>query len=86
LQFLDLARPADPLDGRAVHDRNARGIVATILEPAQALHQYRDDISLGNGADDSTHWQALLVGSGGQVLEIAALPAIVAVFAARKIA
>ena len=55
LQFLDLAGPANALDGVAVTDRDARRVVAAVFEPAKALHQDRDDISLGDGPDDSTH-------------------------------
>ncbi len=59
LQLLDLADPANTIDRLTIADCDAGGIVAAILEPAQALHQYRDDISFGNCADDSTHLRAL---------------------------
>ena len=59
LQFLHFAETANPLKGLAVQNRDTRRVVTAILEPAQALHQYRDDISLGNSTDDSTHGCAL---------------------------
>ncbi len=33
----------------------ARGVIAAIFEPSQALQQNWDYISFGNGADNSTH-------------------------------
>ena len=34
---------------------DAAGVVAAVLEALQALHQYGNDIAMGNGADDATH-------------------------------
>src|SRR5690242_20104320 len=38
-----------------VADRDARGVVAAVLEPLQALDQDRNDVSLCGGAYDSAH-------------------------------
>jgi hypothetical protein len=42
----------------AVEDRDAGGVVAAVLEPLQALREDRDDVTAGDGSDDSTHGMA----------------------------
>jgi hypothetical protein len=39
----------------AVENGYAGGVIAAILETAQAVDQYRDDVMVGDGAYDSTH-------------------------------
>jgi hypothetical protein len=56
LQHADLADGAQPLDRtRAVEHGDPCRVVAAILETTQAFDQDRDDITLGNGTDDSAH-------------------------------
>ena len=56
LQLADLADRAQALDvARAVQHRDARGVVAPVLEPAQPLDQDRDDVTVGDRSDDSAH-------------------------------
>src|SRR4029450_10092874 len=43
----------------AVDHGQAGGIVAAILELAQTLQQYGDDVAVGDGADYSTHVRGL---------------------------
>jgi hypothetical protein len=56
LEHLHLADGAQPLEvRRAIEHRDAGGVVAAILEPAQAFHQDRDDVALSDGSDDAAH-------------------------------
>ena len=43
----------------AVENGDAGGVVAAVLEPAQAVDQYRDDVVVCDGAYDSTHERVL---------------------------
>ena len=56
LQHLYLADGANPLEvASAVEHRDTGGVVAAIFEPTQTLDEYRDDVTVCDGADDSTH-------------------------------
>ena len=56
LQSLDLTDRAHALEvAGSVDDRNACRIVAAVLETPQALDEHRDDVTVGDCADDSTH-------------------------------
>ena len=56
LEHLDLADRAQALELRgAVEHGDAGGVVATVFEPAQSLHEDGDDVSLSDGSDDSAH-------------------------------
>ena len=49
---------------RAVQHGHARRVVASILQPPQPFDQDGDDVTIGDGADDSTH-ERILAGRGG---------------------
>ena len=58
LQLGDLADRTDSLQmGIVLADRDAGRVVATVFEPSQSLHQDRDDIAFGDGADYAAHRQ-----------------------------
>ena len=60
LELADLADGAQPLDvAGAVQHGDARGVVAAILEPPQALEEHRNDVAFGYGTNDSTHGRIL---------------------------
>ncbi len=64
LQLADLADGAQALDGAgAVQHGDARRVVAPVLQPPQALDQDRDDVTVGDGSNDSAH--AAFLGLGG---------------------
>jgi len=39
---------------------HAAGVITAVFQPLQALHQNRNDVAIGNGADDATHAGYLL--------------------------
>jgi hypothetical protein len=48
-----------------VHDGDARGVVAPILQPPQSLHEDGNYIPLSDRSNDSTHaFQALVAARG----------------------
>ena len=49
------ARGADPFNGPVVDDRDARGVVAAVLEAPQPLDEDRNDVAPRGGADDAAH-------------------------------
>ena len=56
LQHLHFTDGANTLEvAGAVEHRDAGGVVATIFEPTQTLHEHRDDVTVCDGTDDSTH-------------------------------
>ncbi|MNN99761.1 hypothetical protein D3C81_2194900 [compost metagenome] len=55
-QFADLARAATAFQlAFAAEERYAGAVIATVFEALEALDQDRGDITLGDGANDSTH-------------------------------
>jgi hypothetical protein len=46
-------------------DGDAGGVVAAIFQPAQSLHQDRDDVALSDGSDDAAHLTVLTGVKGG---------------------
>jgi hypothetical protein len=55
----DLADTTQAVDAAILKNREARGVIATIFKPPQALHQDRNYISFGNCADNPTHTYSL---------------------------
>ena len=67
LEHLDLADGAQPLELRgAIQHGDAGGVVATVFEPAQSLHEDGDDVALSDGSDDSAHLDSAHEASGGR--------------------
>jgi hypothetical protein len=59
-----LADGAQALDrAAAVQYRHARGVIAAVLEAAQALDQDGHDVALGDGSDDSAHARSFYRGA-----------------------
>src|SRR2546425_10048057 len=52
----DLPHAPAHLETAVVDHRNARRVVAPILEPPEPVHEDRDGVRTTDVADDSTHW------------------------------
>jgi hypothetical protein len=69
LEHLDLADGAQALEFRgAVEHGDAGGVIASVFEPAQSLHEDGDDVALSDGSDDSAHLTVLTGLQGGASL------------------
>ena len=56
LEHAHLARGAQPPQLVAlVDDRDARGVIATVFQPLQAIEQHRHDVAIGDTADNAAH-------------------------------
>src|SRR5690606_13470532 len=64
------AHPAQP--AVAVQHRDAGGVIAAVLQSLEALDEHRDDITIGDRANDSAHGQAVL-GKGRAIVPGAAV-------------
>ena len=70
LEDPDLAHRAHALEvAGGVQHGDARGIVAAVFEPAQALHENGNDVALGDGSDNATHAGKTLEMSGATALD-----------------
>ena len=55
LEVRQLAGAAPQVDRAVAHDRDARRVVAAVLEPPQPVDEDRDDVLRADVADDSAH-------------------------------
>ena len=63
----DSARPPADVDSRVIDRRDARAVVAAVLEAPQALEEDRDDVERTGERDDAAHGRVLW-GAEGRIL------------------
>ena len=55
LHLGDAAGPAHPPHAVAADHGDAGGVVAAVFQPLEPVHEQRDHVTVGDGADDSAH-------------------------------